>query len=100
MRGQGIQDIVVDAPMLIESGFYKNCDAIIVVMASMSLQLERCKDKGISSKDALSRIGLQLPLHKKALYADYIIDNGVDLKQLQYHCQKVVKALKGNKKKT
>jgi dephospho-CoA kinase len=84
-----INNIVIDAPMLIESGFYKKCDIVIVVMSSLSIQVQRCKKKSIQVKDALSRIGFQMPLNEKVKYADYIIDNGGDLKDLRLRCKKI-----------
>jgi dephospho-CoA kinase len=84
---QGISDFVIDGPVLIESGFYKECDLLVVVTSSLPLQLERAwTKKKIRHKDALSRIRLQMPLHKKRRYADYIIDNNATLAKLRQKC--------------
>jgi dephospho-CoA kinase len=94
---QGFKSIVIDAPMLIESGFYKKCDYIIVVIASLTLQLQRSNENHITNKDALSRINLQMPLCKKAEYADYIIDNSGNLRELKSRCNKISETLKSKK---
>jgi dephospho-CoA kinase len=86
--------IVIDAPMLIESGFYKKCDMIIVVTSSLPLQVQRCEKKNISAKDALSRIGFQTPLYKKVKYADYVIDNSGELTDLRLRCKKISEKIK------
>ena len=68
---------VIDAPLLIESGFYKKCDYLVVVKAALKKQLERAKQSlAISRKEALKRIGMQMPLREKIALADFVIDNG------------------------
>jgi len=92
---KGVYDSVVDAPMLIESGFYKKCDLLVVVTSSLSLQLERAwAKKKISNKDALSRVHLQMNIHKKKKYADYVIDNSSTLAELRGKCREIISELK------
>ncbi len=92
---QGISDFVIDGPVLIESGFYKECDLLIVVTSSLPLQLERAWiKKKIRRKDALSRIRLQMPLHEKVRYADYIIDNNAALAKLRQKCVEITSEFK------
>ena len=94
---QGSKDMVIDGPMLIESGFYKKCDIIIVVTTSLSLQVQRSAEKRIGPKDALSRISFQMPLHKKVNYADYIIDNSGNLGELRARCREISENVKNKK---
>ena len=90
--------IVVDGPVLIESKFNKECDKLVVIMSSLSLQITRAKDrKSLNKKQALSRIHMQMPLCKKARYADYVIDNGGNLKELKSRCKEVSNQLKSDK---
>ncbi|MDD5504960.1 MAG: dephospho-CoA kinase [Candidatus Omnitrophica bacterium] len=91
---KGRRSIVIDAPMLIESGFYKRCDYIVVVMASLALQIQRCKIKKLSADEALSRIRFQMPLHDKVKRADYIIHNGSSLMDLRRCCRAAGKKIK------
>lgn len=87
--------IIVDGPVLIESNFYKRCDKLIVVTSALGAQLARIMNKKDTAlADAISRISLQMPLNKKKRYADYIIDNKGDLKQLKAKCVKIAKSLK------
>ncbi|MFH1645922.1 MAG: dephospho-CoA kinase [Candidatus Omnitrophota bacterium] len=86
----GSSVIIVDAPLLIESVFNKECDIVIVLISSLSEQLDRAmKSLGIDTKDALARIKLQMSLAEKARYADIIIDNSKDLKELEVECKKI-----------
>jgi len=92
---QGAADSVIDAPMLIESGFYKKCDRLVVITSLLSLQLERAwAKKKMRDKDALSRVRLQMGLEKKVKYADYVIDNSSTLAELRKKCRKIIRELK------
>jgi len=65
--------IIVDAALLIESGFYKELDKLIVMKIKKDTQLNRIR--GITKKEALTRIRMQAPFKEKAALADFIIDN-------------------------
>ncbi|MCX5702364.1 MAG: dephospho-CoA kinase [Candidatus Omnitrophica bacterium] len=68
--------IVLDAPLLIETGLTKLADKIIVVKIKRSQQLKRIQKKTfLDPADILKRIRFQLPLSKKIRLADFIIDN-------------------------
>lgn len=54
---KGAQAVAVDAPTLIESGFYRSCDMIIAVLAPPEVRLERIIARdGISRERAMQRI--------------------------------------------
>jgi len=68
--------VIVDAPLLIESGFYKEVDKIILVANKKEEQVKRMREAiGLSAEDALKRIRMQMPFNKKLAFADFIIDN-------------------------
>ena len=68
--------IIKEAAILFESGGYKNCDAIILVIASEESRIQRVlkRDK-IKKKDVEARIKLQWPDDKKKVLSDYLIQN-------------------------
>lgn len=69
-------NIVIDAPLLIESGFYKEADKVVLVANKEKEQIKRIKDsRGLSSGETLGRIRMQMPFKKKLAFADFIIDN-------------------------
>lgn len=85
MAGSGRKKvIVIDAPLLLETGFYREADKIILISNKKELQIKRIKEsKGLSAKDAAERIGMQMPFKKKLAFADFIIDNsGTKIKTL------------------
>ena len=67
--------LIIDAALLVESGFYKMLDRLIVVKCDPELQLARVMNRcGISAEEARTRIGTQLPVQEKIRMADFIID--------------------------
>ena len=86
--------IVVDAALLIESGFYKKVDKIIVVKNKISVQVKRLKQvKGLTEKDIIRRIRMQMPLKKKLAFADFIIDNSGSKKDTLSRARKAWKQI-------
>ncbi|MBP7217070.1 MAG: dephospho-CoA kinase [Candidatus Omnitrophica bacterium] len=68
--------VVVDAPLLIESGLHTAMDLVVVVTSRRKDQLQRLrKATGLSEKAILARIRQQMPLSQKIRFADFIIDN-------------------------
>lgn len=67
--------IIVDVPLLFESGFDRKVDRIIVVKADKKVALARFLKKGEKKDDFLRRLKIQMPLADKIKRADFIIDN-------------------------
>jgi len=68
--------IVLDVPLLIESGLGEIVDKLVVVKASRENQVERLRKKtALSKSDIIKRIGAQIPMRTKAAMADFVIDN-------------------------
>jgi dephospho-CoA kinase len=73
---QGFKGIViVDAALLVESGFYRMQDRLIVVNCDPALQLARIMSRyGLSAENAQLRIAAQMPAQEKIKLAHYTID--------------------------
>jgi dephospho-CoA kinase len=68
--------VVLDAPLLFESGLQRLTDKVIVVKADRGRQLKRLlKKTSLSKKEILMRIKAQMPLSTKVRRADFVIDN-------------------------
>lgn len=68
--------VVLDAALLIETGYHRHMDKLIVVYADQKDQVKRLIDRDCFTLDqALARISSQMPLAEKRKYADYIIEN-------------------------
>lgn len=68
--------IVIEAPLLIESGFYKQVDKVILVANDREEQVKRVREaRGLAAREIFKRIRMQMPFKKKLAFADFIIDN-------------------------
>jgi len=77
LAAQGFAGIVVfDAPVMIESGNYKNMDRLVVVVTDDATQAARLQERdGTDEVEGRRKIASQMPLAEKAKLADYVIDN-------------------------
>ncbi len=86
----GKKVIVLDVPLLFESGMDKYTDSTIVVRATKKIQLLRIKAAGrLNYRQALDRMRFQWPMSKKARRADIIIDNGGTIVKTQNQVNKI-----------
>jgi len=86
--------VLLDIPLLFESGMQQQIRPIIVVYLSPSLQLRRLMARdGISQAAAQARIRSQLPIESKKKHADYVIDNGQSLQRTLARTQALHQAL-------
>lgn len=84
LRREGQRIIVLDLPLLFETGYAKDCDRILVVTIKPDLQLQRLMARnGYSQEEAQARIDAQFPLTAKAARADYVINNNGDRQALK-----------------
>ncbi len=68
--------VVLDAPLLIESGTYLICDTVWVVCADRDVRMKRIAVRdGLSEEQILARMRYQLQDEKRNLYANVLLDN-------------------------
>jgi dephospho-CoA kinase len=91
---EGFEGVVVfDAPVMIESGGYKNMDRLIVVVTDEATQRARLVARDADAADGERRIASQMPLAEKAKLADYVIDNTGDRAATEARTREVHAAL-------
>ena len=67
---------VIDAALLIESGNYKNVDAVIVVQCGREEQIRRVMERdGTARNEVENRLNSQMSLEEKVGFGDYILRN-------------------------
>jgi dephospho-CoA kinase len=82
--------VVIDAPLLVEANLARIADSLVVVTCPRKRQIERCVRKfRMPRRDVLRRIGSQIPLKKKIVMADFVVDNGGDRSQTKKQIRKV-----------
>lgn len=90
--------VVIDAPLLIETGLEKIVDWILVVDVTSFNQIQRGMIKRGQSKCEVKKIvGAQLPLKVKKRKADYVVDNNNTLLKTKKQVERIWREL--NKKK-
>ncbi len=68
--------VVLDVPLLIESGLHRMADKLIVVSAEENIQIQRLIQRnGLTHEQAVNRTRAQMPMREKVKLADYVIDN-------------------------
>ncbi len=92
---RGFEGIVIfDAPVMIESGNYRNMDRLIVVTSDEPAQMARQQERdSLSAEEATRRIRSQMPLEAKVKLADYVIDNTGDLQSTAAQVREIHRAL-------
>lgn len=81
---RGSDSVVLDVPLLFETGLDKFCGVTLAVLCSEDTQLERLRlrDPLLTEAEARARIAAQMPLQEKRARADVVLDNDGDLQQL------------------
>lgn len=81
-REQNTPIVVLDVPLLIESGWYRSVDQVWLVNVSRKIQLERAMLRDHATRaEIMARIEAQMPLEEKLAYADVVIDNTGSLEE-------------------
>lgn len=65
---------VIEAALLVEAGYYKKLDRLVVCSCRPEQQIERLRARGLTDEQARRRIAAQMPLAEKLRYADDVVD--------------------------
>ncbi len=86
------KDVILDVPLLFETGLHNWLRPVILVYAPEEVQVERLiKRERITKEEAMERIKAQMPIEEKKALADFIIDNSGDLAHTKKQVLKVYK---------
>lgn len=81
--------VVIDAPLLIETGLDEHVDVLVVVVSSAQKQIERGKMRGISGEEVKKILENQMPTSEKIKSADYIINTDSDISETKEGVDKI-----------
>ena len=71
----GVRDAAfVEAALLVEAGYQKNLDGLVVAWCKPEQQMDRLLARGLSEVEARKRIAAQMPAEEKLKYATEKID--------------------------
>lgn len=83
--------IVVQVPLLFESGMENLFDSIVCISADEAMQIDRMVNiRGMSAEDAKARIASQMDLHTKICRSDKHIKNTGSIKDLENETKKLI----------
>ena len=87
--------VVLDAALLIETGYHRHMDKLIVVYADQKDQVKRLMERDrFTLEQALARISSQMPLAEKRKYADYVIENTGTREETEHQARELFEKLK------
>ncbi len=91
----GDRDIVfVEAALLVEAGFEKQLDGMVITWCTPEQQLQRLLARGYSRTDAQRRIASQLPAAEKLQHATYKIDCSLTLEDTRRQVTSLIETLR------
>lgn len=86
----GARCAVVDAPVLFESGFDKECDLTLAVVSDKEKRISRIIQRdGIDKDTANRRIDSQISDERLISLCDYVVFNNGDFDDLKYEVEKI-----------
>lgn len=95
---EGAPMVVLDIPLLFESGSDRNMDVIVVVSAPEETQRTRVLSRpGMSEEKFTAILARQTPDAEKRAKADFVIDTGKGLDHAKAQVEAIVSALKKDK---
>ena len=84
--------IIMDIPLLFESGLFDYVDQVLVVYIPEKLQVERLMKRDKSSKeDAQARIDAQISIEEKKDKADAVIDNSGTIEESRRQLMEILR---------
>ncbi len=92
LKAAGYAAALVDAPLLFESGFDRECDAVLCVTAPSEVRIARILERdGITEESARARIALQKPDAYLLQKSRYHIENAGDTKALRAQVEELAR---------
>jgi dephospho-CoA kinase len=85
--------VLVDVPLLYETGRAADFDVVIATTASPAAQLDRLRRRGLSDPEARQRLAAQMPASEKAARADFVIHTDGTFEDTERQAAEVLRAL-------
>ena len=89
-RRNGRSLVVLDIPLLFETGGHTRCDAVAVVTAPAFLQKQRASARGLTNERLAQVLARQMPDAEKRRRADVLIQTGLGKAHALRTCRNIV----------
>ena len=94
----GTEQVVLDIPLLLETGGQKRVDAVVVVSAPPDVQRQRVLARANMTEAKLEAVlAKQMPDAEKRAKADFIVDTGVSIADAERQICDILETLRGRK---
>jgi dephospho-CoA kinase len=91
----GVKDAAfVEAALLVEAGYQKNLDGLVVAWCQPEQQMERLLARGLSEAEARRRIAAQMPAEEKLKFATEKIDCSGSLEETRRQVEELAAKLR------
>jgi dephospho-CoA kinase len=91
----GVADAAfIEAALLVEAGYQKNLDGLVVAWCQPEQQMERLLARGLSEAEARRRIAAQMPAEEKLKFATEKIDCSGSLEETRRQVEELAAKLK------
>ena len=91
----GVKDAAfVEAALLVEAGYQKNLDGLVVAWCKPEQQIERLLARGLSEAEARRRIAAQMPAEEKLKFATEKIDCSGTMAETRRQVEALAKKLR------
>ena len=86
---------LVEAALMVETGYYRQFDLLVVVLAPPEIQIQRVMSRdGLTREQVEARIAAQMPPEEKARIADFVVHNGGSLEETRGQVLRVSERLR------
>jgi dephospho-CoA kinase len=92
-RPGGPQIAFLEAALIIEAGYHKELNKLVVCWCRPDQQIERLVERGLSPEEAKQRIAAQMPLDEKKKLADELIDCSGSVEETEEQAAKALERL-------
>lgn len=94
----GTAMVVLEIPLLFETGSEDDCDVTVVVSAPADKQRERVLERANMTQEKLDALlANQMPDKEKRARADFVVDTGGSIAHSQAQIDKIIESLKGRR---
>jgi dephospho-CoA kinase len=95
LERRGVEVVLVEVPLLFETGREGAFDRVIVVAAPEAERIRRLRDRdGRGEAEIRGILAAQWPLNDKVARADYVVDNGGELFRTEQQVKNIWEKLK------
>jgi dephospho-CoA kinase len=92
-EARGVPVVVLDIPLLFETGGESRVDATVVVSAPDEMQRARVLERGVSLERLEALLGRQMPDAEKRRRADFVVDSGQGIEHARDQVRRILAAV-------